>query len=71
MAFEGRPMPEGRVTGVTRVHRAPQHWPHVHLVEVAVDELRILAVAERAPAIGATVTLRQDETGAIFVASNQ
>ena len=71
MAFEPWPLHEGRVTAVTRVHRAPQEWPHVHLVELAVDELRLLAVAESAPAIGATVALRQDEAGAIFIGSHK
>ena len=69
MSFELQPLHEGRVTGVSRVHRAPEDWPHVHLVELAVDGLRLMAVAENAPAIGATVALWQDGTGAIFIGS--
>lgn len=70
MAFDKVPFAGGQVVTVTRVHRAPEGWPHAHLVEVEAGELRILAVSEHAPAIGGPVALREDETGAIFVVSN-
>jgi uncharacterized OB-fold protein len=65
--FVAEPMQLGEVRAFTRVHRAPQGWSHVFLVEVAVqDGLRVLAVADFQPQPGATVALARDAAGAIF-----
>ena len=68
-AFSARPLPTGAVSAVTRVHRAPEGWRHVYLVEVEAEGVRIIAGSDFAPPLAATVALRQEPQGGIFIDS--
>lgn len=69
-AFQGLPVTAARVTAATQVHRTLQGCPWSWLVELEAGQgVRLIAAADSAPSIGATVRVQQQEDGAVVLIS--